>query len=104
MIRYMKTLEFEPFGAKLSWDVIRLVRRAEVTATTLATVRSLDMVAKQRLLRLGFRWLTGPEFGAFAKHIEGIQGLNTRPITLKAPGVEIKSIKKETLAHMKDAS
>ena len=98
----MTTLEFETFGAKLFWDGIRLVRMAEVTAATLARVKSMDLVAKQRLLRLGFRWLTGPEVGAFASHIEGIRGLATRTLSSKAPGMEIKSIKKETLSHLKD--
>lgn len=87
---------------KTVWIVLGLVRRHGGSKKLLDEIKALPDREKLRLVRLGNRWLSGPELTAFKTKLDSIHDGKVGIYNVKIPFGKVRAVQEVTKSALRD--
>ena len=82
--------------------VLGLVRRHDGSKKLLDEIKNLSEIDKARMIRLGSRWLSGPEHTAFKVKLNDIHNDRVGIFSVRLPFGEIRAVQETVKSVLRD--
>ena len=88
-------------SAKLFWEVLKLIRRPEISDEQIRQFENLPDSQRARMWKLGYKWLTPIEFSHVKTTLDGLQN-EVKTLQVRVPWGKVRAVQELSRWALRD--